>query len=174
MKKIILMALVSLSFNAFASKPKGGSDVGNAVDSSAVVSFEEGKAIVQRGACLTNGGIVSDQDKRYILCEGGKYDGYLTVGPAVAKASCNLESEYTKDMLDKNGNVDDESIFLQMGQSTVAVCAAQASDFSSLKDTIQKAKQSCDAIANQGQSILFRGLCYQKIGELASFIMMGR
>ncbi len=46
------------------------------------LDYEGHKVMVKRAACLGHGGAVTEEDKRYFLCEGGKYDGYITSGPA--------------------------------------------------------------------------------------------
>lgn len=44
--------------------------------------YKEGnKVLVKRDACLSFGGYI-EEDKRYFVCTDGKYDGYITQGPA--------------------------------------------------------------------------------------------
>ena len=46
------------------------------------ITHEGNKPVVNRNACLKYGGHVSANDRRYFICEGGKYDGHITEGPA--------------------------------------------------------------------------------------------
>jgi len=66
-KTLFTLTLISLSAVANAASDPNVSQEGN-------------RSLVKRGACLAYGGHVTT-DKRYFICEDGKYDGYMTSGP---------------------------------------------------------------------------------------------
>lgn len=75
---ILSLSLIALSSQVFA----GSSDPN--------LSYEGNKVIVKRAACLRYGGQVGT-DRRYFICEGGRYDGYITVGPQTV-FDCNNQN----------------------------------------------------------------------------------
>lgn len=95
----------------------------------------------------------------------------LSTMTAAASESCNIEVVNTKSLILNDGSVDDEAAFLSMAQNTLVVCKSQAANWNSVKETINNAKKSCDESANQGMSQLYRGTCYLKVSELATFIL---
>lgn len=159
-----LAITVSLS-SAFA----GGGSVGS--DKNDPNLEQDGPTYtVKRDACLNYGGQVTDDDKRYYICEGGRYDGYITAGP-VTHVVCNVQVANTKKLVKKDGTVADEEEFLRGASASLIICEKTAKDWASVKQTLKLAKKSCDESADQGMSALYRGVCYLKAAELATFTL---
>lgn len=167
MKNVFMLSILALL--SFSSALAGGGTVGSDQNDSNL-EREGDRVTVKRSACLAYGGHVTDDDKRYFICTDGKYNGYITAGPAVAP-SCNVLVGVAKDLVGQDGTVEDEAQFVQATSDALSACLAGAKNWSSLKKTIQSAKKSCDESANQGQSDLYRATCYLKAADLATFVL---
>lgn len=167
MKSLFMIAI--LVFASFSAAFAGGGTVGPDQNDSNL-EREGNRVTVKRTACLAYGGHVTDDDKRYFMCADGKYDGYITAGPAVGP-SCNVLVGAAKDLVEQDGTVADEAQFVQATANALTACLSGAKNWASLKQAIQSAKKSCDESANQGQSDLYRGTCYLKAAELATFVL---
>ena len=90
MKKQIILALIFVvSSAAFAKSRKNDPNV----------SEESHKSIVKTSACLEHGGVIT-QDYRYNVCDGGKYDGFITGGsvPGIDEALTAAEEMKKEDI----------------------------------------------------------------------------
>lgn len=163
---ISVLAMMSMS-SAFA----GGGTVGSDKEDSNL-EREGNRVTVKRNACLAYGGHVSDDDKRYFICTDGKYDGYITSGPAVGP-SCNIQVASTKAHIDQYGGVNNEAQFLGAATEALKACLKSAKKLNRAVtvQTIELAKKSCDESGDQGLSQLYRGTCYLKAADLATFIL---
>ena len=127
---------------------------------------------VNRQACIDHGGQVSQEDKRYFVCSGGKYNGVITSGP-ISFRSCGEETARVQKMVLEDGSVENEDDFLNSATLALSVCisAAQSGNWKTLMYGLTKIKKSCDQSSDQGQSSLYRGTCYLKASELGTFIL---
>jgi hypothetical protein len=159
MKNIFLSSLLTIMFSmtAFAG------DIDNT---------DPAKPVVKRSACIKNGGSVTDDDKRYFICDGGKYDGMITAGPA---ANCAQKVDATQELYkaaqEKSPELDEE--LLESATAALDACRTKAVDgqWASLQSTLKNAKKACDEGANQGMSQFYRGSCYLKAAELGRLIL---
>lgn len=155
-KLILMIAAVSLTWQANAKTDPN-------------IIREGNREIVKHEACIKFGGFVSNNDKRYYICDGGRYGGYITPGP-LTSLKCSLQILIAEAYEDQNGNVSDVPEFLQSASDALLVCRLNAKNWPAVRLTIQKGKIACDEAANQGLSDQYRAMCYLKIAELARFI----
>lgn len=166
---VSLITVASMS-SAFAVGGTGGGTVGSDRNSDPNIEQEGNMYTVKRNACLAYGGHVSDNDKRYYICEDGKYDGMITAGPATA-ASCNIQVSNVKALVGKDGTVANEEQFAKAASLALDACEKGAQNWNSLKVTIKAARKACNESADQGLSSLYRGTCFLKAADLATFIL---
>ena len=159
MKKTLLLLAVTIACgSAYANDPN--------------IEQEGNKTTVKREACLLNGGSVTDEDYRYFICSGGKYDGIITNGPVAEKASCALEISAAKDLLQADGTPKDESdteMYLYYSNTSLAICKglAQEGKWNSLVSMLDSGKKVCKE-AQQGNSDIYLASCNLKVADVAA------
>jgi hypothetical protein len=159
LKKTIFSIFLLAGLSAFSAT--GGSDPN--------LIHEGNRVIVKRHACLKLGGTVTDGDRRYFICDGGKYDGYITPGPAT---NCQEHLDQTHALLNASGLPANDSEFLRSAQETLSICITKAKDggWSQVAILLDTAAKACRQGSDQ-MSSLYLGQCKLKAADLGQFIM---
>ncbi len=133
-----------------------------------VSAFAEDVFFVSKAKCVKSGGKALE-DKKYLMCDGGKYDGFV-IGEET-RTDCNERISVAKSLLDKDNQVadGDEARFVLVSEIAVDTCARKAKGWKSLSDTLKNAKKACDEGADQSSGA-FQGKCYLKAAQLSNYI----
>jgi hypothetical protein len=100
----------------------------------------------------------------------------LSVSSSFAESStynCSLDFDRAKSMVQADGSVENERMFLMAAAVAVDACSdlAQKRNFKGLSKSIASMRSKCDATAKQGMSELYHGTCYLKLADLTRFIL---
>jgi hypothetical protein len=135
------------------------------------IETEGNMTTVKRAACLSNGGSVGS-DKRYFICEGGKYDGIITEGPASTKATCAGTAETARAMIAQYGTPDDAKKFNDTVALALKACRSETGEVEELTQLLDAGKAACSSSTNRTQrSEAVLGTCELKVIDIVLAII---